>query len=275
MSQIVFPMVTETESRLPFLLVGIGCQHEQEHIVRPHGYPLFQWIQCHHGKGAVILGGVEYSVQENQGMLLYPHEPHEYYAVADHWQVDWVSFGGYQTGEFFKRMGMHTSKVYYISQPGLLLSKVRAVYSMAQSGETFRNHDCSVLLYDMLINFAKYASEEEVNPVHQKQSRLKPVLDYIDQNYQKPFTLDELADVIGVSPQYLCTLFKNTCKTRVLEYVNNVRILKSKELILTCDDKHIREIAKRCGFEDFSYFCAVFKRFEKISPGEFKQLHGK
>lgn len=45
----------------------------------------------------------------------------------------------------------------------------------------------------------------------------------------------------------------------VMEYVNDIRISRSKELLMGTD-MLINEIAPACGFEDASYFCEVFKR---------------
>lgn len=60
---------------------------------------------------------------------------------------------------------------------------------------------------------------------------------------------------------------------RAFEYVNLVRIKKSKELILRHKDMQIKEIAVLSGFEDVSYFCSQFKKVEQVSPGEFRKLH--
>jgi AraC-like DNA-binding protein len=273
MKNCIFPAITDKESALPFYLSGIGCHYEQEHIVRPEGYPNYQWIQCHKGAGELVLNGRTCPISEGQGMLLYPNEPHEYYAVTGSWQVDWIIFGGCQIRDFFHSNQMSQSNVYYVSNPELLLSKIRRVLSAAMSEDALKSLDCSVLVYDVLISLVKYISIEGSDSVLQKHAKLKPVFDFIEKNYERPITLKDLSKIINVTPQYLCTLFKNTLNTRVFEYINNVRIQKSKELILTHRNKQINEIYKLAGFEDFSYFCSVFRKIEKTSPGEFKSFH--
>lgn len=109
----------------------------------------------------------------------------------------------------------------------------------------------------------------------ERHSKLKPIIDHIECKYSKPMSLSELSEIIGVSPQHLCSLFKNTLNVRVFEYINTVRIQKSKEFILTNKGMQIKEIAKLSDFQDFSYFCSVFRKIEKTSPGEFKRLYGK
>lgn len=274
MNNMYFPTITETESRLPYYLQGVGCHYMQEHVVRPDGYPYFQWIQCTQGEGELLAGNNVYHIHESQGMLLYPDEPHEYYAVTTTWQVDWIIFGGHQLKEFFEGAGMYKTQVFSISQPEYLLTKIRSALSIAKSGASTCGLDCSILVYELLINLMKYTSAEENDSILQRYSKLEPVFDYINNSYTEKMSLSDLSDIISISPQHLCVLFRKTLNSRVFEYINNVRIQKSKELLLTHRNKHIKQIAKLAGFDDFNYFCSVFRKVEKLSPGEFRRLYG-
>ena len=107
-----------------------------------------------------------------------------------------------------------------------------------------------------------------------KLNQLQPVIDYIDKNYRRDLTLVELSDLIDLSPQYLCRLFKECLNMRPFEYLARKRIQQAKLLLLE-DQKNINEIAAMVGYNDCSYFCAVFKRHEMLSPAEFRSLHKK
>ncbi len=275
MGNYIFPTLTDRETKLPFYIVGIGCHHEQEHVNRPDGYPNYQWIQCHHGKGELALPSGIYKIIEGQGMLLYPNEPHEYYSLGGSWQVDWIIFDGSSIKAFFSQNPLNMSRVFYVSKPELILSKIRLAQTMAMSANPLKNIDCSILVYDILINLMKYISLEGTGSELQKNLRLKPIFEYIETNYNRPILLNDLSEVIHVSPQHLCTMFRKILGCRVFEYINNVRIQKSKELILAFSDRPINEIYQLVGFEDFSYFCSVFKKIEKASPTEFRIMHGK
>ena len=99
-------------------------------------------------------------------------------------------------------------------------------------------------------------------------------IDYIDKNFRKELTLVELADLIDLSPQYLCRLFKEGLSLRPFEYLARKRIQQAKLLLLE-DKLNINEIAAEVGYNDCSYFCAVFKKHEMLSPAEFRSLHKK
>ena len=118
MKKMIFPITTEFELKLPYYIVGVGCSYNQEHINRPNGYPYYQWIQCHSGSGKLILDNTTYTIAENQGMLLFPKVPHEYYALSDSWKVDWAIFQGLYINDFFARTAeIKQSGVYFIYQP--------------------------------------------------------------------------------------------------------------------------------------------------------------
>lgn len=104
--------------------------------------------------------------------------------------------------------------------------------------------------------------------------KLQPVFDFVEDNYNKVITLQELSKVSNLTPQYLCSLFKKITGIRVFEYINSIRVKNSKEVILKHKNMSIKEVAEFCGYDNVSYFCEVFKKIEKITPGEFKKLHG-
>ena len=70
MIKTIFPMVTENQHKLPFVVKGIGVQQNQEHILRPHGFPYYHWAHCGSGEGKLIIGGNEYKIVPGTGFSL-------------------------------------------------------------------------------------------------------------------------------------------------------------------------------------------------------------
>jgi AraC-type DNA-binding domain-containing proteins len=274
MKKMIFPLITEYEQRLPYYVAGVGCCYSQEHIIRPNGYPYYQWIQCHSGKGELIIDGLVQTVSENQAMLLFPEEPHEYYAVGEYWEVDWIIFGGLQIEDFFKRTaGIQKSGVYFVTQSNMILSKICKAYEIEQSDNATKSLECSRITYDILMDILKFSSQKSDSSMVKQYIRIKPLLDFIDKNYYKQLALSDLSEIIGISPEHLCSLFKKATSHRVFEYIIMTRIRKSKELMIQNKQMQIKEVAKLVGFDDVSYFCSMFRKSENMSPNEFKKLH--
>ncbi len=99
------------------------------------------------------------------------------------------------------------------------------------------------------------------------------VMEYINQNYSKKLSLQDLADRVYLSRSYLSSLFKKETGDSITNYINRVRVEKSKALLVG-STVSLAEVAHLCGFEDQSYFTRVFKAKEGVSPKKFRDKRG-
>jgi len=95
---------------------------------------------------------------------------------------------------------------------------------------------------------------------------------YIYKNYTGKIYLKEVADYVNLSPYYLSRIFKQQTGINFTEYLNKVRIKKAKEYIRNFD-LSLGEISQKVGYEDFSYFSSVFRKYEGCLPSEFRKKH--
>lgn len=96
-------------------------------------------------------------------------------------------------------------------------------------------------------------------------NRIKPVLEYIENHYNAPLTLDNLADVAGMNPKYFCRIFRSLTHHSPVDYLNFYRIEQAAYL-LDSTDLPVTEVGNRCGFEESSYFTKVFKKYKGTTP---------
>lgn len=270
-----FSMLTEKEKQLPFYLVGSGVDFHQEldpHS-RPSGHPHYQWIQVKQGSGTFVVDGETHIVGTNQGILLFPDVPHEYFAEESPWIVNWFTFNGTSLESFLQQINIESSGVYSIAQTGFFQSLIKKSLELLRSTKPSRTIEASLLVYEFLVGFSQYAHREGVDKTLKLYSRLNPVLQYIDLHYSESMSIESISEVIGVTPQYLCQLFKKILNQRPIEYLNNVRINKSKDILLKNPHIKVEEVAERTGYESSSYFCSIFKKTEGMSPGNFRELH--
>ncbi|RZS94370.1 AraC family transcriptional regulator [Cuneatibacter caecimuris] len=104
-----------------------------------------------------------------------------------------------------------------------------------------------------------------------KISLIKPVLEYIDQNYDQMISLQKLAKLSGMTPKYFCHYFYTVIHRTPIDYLNYYRIERACSLLYT-SDLSVTEIGFQCGFNDSSYFIKTFKKYKGITP---KQYLGK
>ncbi len=98
---------------------------------------------------------------------------------------------------------------------------------------------------------------------------LQKAMDYICENYTMSITLNELAEHTYVSTYYLSRMFKKELGKNFVEYLNEVRIDKAKELLK--DNKYkTYEVAELVGIQDPHYFSKIFKKYVNMTPTEYK-----
>ncbi|USK36750.1 helix-turn-helix domain-containing protein (plasmid) [Bacillus sp. F19] len=95
------------------------------------------------------------------------------------------------------------------------------------------------------------------------------VKNYIENHYSNEITLDLLAEKINITGGYLSTYFKEKTGSNFLDYVNQVRINKAKELLLDTQMK-INEIAGAVGYLNLNSFNRMFKKYSGVTPSQYR-----
>lgn len=94
--------------------------------------------------------------------------------------------------------------------------------------------------------------------------------EYVDKHFREPIKLDLVADQVFLTPAYLSYLFKKETGMNLMHYLQVVRINETKQLLEKTHMK-ITKIALHAGFNDLTHFFRVFKKFEKCTPGQFRE----
>lgn len=116
-------------------------------------------------------------------------------------------------------------------------------------------------MIDVILESRKYKD----NLKHQK--AMDTIIEYIHEHYTEDISLEELSDIVLISKNYLCYIFKKVTGETFNQYLTRVRIEKAKEMIL--DGKWlVYEIAEKVGYKNIPYFSTVFKKITGHTPTE-------
>jgi AraC-like DNA-binding protein len=99
--------------------------------------------------------------------------------------------------------------------------------------------------------------------------RLQTVFNYVDEHYDQPMTIDDVAKLCVMSYSYFSRFFKASMNQNFSAYVNFIRVSKAESL-LTTSELSITEIALTVGFSTSSYFIEQFKRHKRMTPKQFR-----
>lgn len=120
-----------------------------------------------------------------------------------------------------------------------------------------------------LINLIR--SRDDNTPAHEAppdSKKMKEIYAYIEANFNKSITLDELCFLFNTNKTTLCNRFRESYGTTVIDYVNRKRIQLAK-IKLREGNENITQIAAELGFNSVHYFSRLFKKYENLSPSEY------
>lgn len=112
---------------------------------------------------------------------------------------------------------------------------------------------------------------------HSLRNYSKPIqeaINYINIYITEDLSLTAIAGRLNLNSSYLSTLFKKEVGTTLTNYVNETRI-KQAIYLLNISTRPIQEIAFLCGIHDVNYFTRLFKKIQKMTPSQYRELINK
>lgn len=103
---------------------------------------------------------------------------------------------------------------------------------------------------------------------------VQKVIKYIGDHYWEDISLKKVAELFSTNASYLSRLIKKETGENYVDIVSRTRIEVSKKLLKDPQNR-INEVAEAVGYKDYAYFYQVFKKFEGISPSEYKRISKK
>lgn len=122
--------------------------------------------------------------------------------------------------------------------------------------------------YWKVINMVADAGEEETSTGN---GMILNVIEFIRQNYKKEISLSDVADLVGITPEYLSKLFAREMGINFSVFLREFRVSAAKRLLATGNYK-IREVAEMVGYKDTKYFNKVFRSITGVSPSDYKKV---
>ena len=93
------------------------------------------------------------------------------------------------------------------------------------------------------------------------------VLNYLNCNFDRDFSIDEISGSIGISSPYMCRCVKHITGVSIIDHLKTIRC-RAVQHYLMHSEKPINEIAALCGFNGRSYFAKVYRQVMGTSPSE-------
>lgn len=123
-----------------------------------------------------------------------------------------------------------------------------------------------ILLKDCLVHNNLYAGTAELAPIRRAMA-------YIEENYRREITLEEISSAVGMSPTYFSRQFRKITGQTFRDYLTGIRLYNAYGLLCGSNEL-VSGIAEKCGFANVKSFIESFRRTYGTTPDRYRRLSG-
>ena len=235
---------------------------------------LFHYVLS--GKGSLLSTTEDgllhrYLLEEGEGFLIAPGFVNTYSADRDApWKYVWLEFDGLRASECLGQAGLESAHPIYRSRDGALREALRdSMLYIADHADASPVHLIGhlYLFLDLLIRSSD--SRRKSREGKAKDFHIQEAVSFMERNYQRDLSMEEVADLCKLDRSYFGRLFKKTMGCPPQEFLIRLRLSRAAEL-LKVSDSPIGEIAARCGYPNQLHFSRAFKMRYGVSPREWR-----
>ena len=226
------------------------------------------------GQGVLIYKDKEYLIGPGQGFLIEPGCVTTYRSdEADPWQYTWIEFDGLRVHESLRMAGISMESPVYTPA-----SRAAGLRLQQQMLEIVEQHEASptrligqgFLFLDQLVQSS--ARRQGNSGMRLRDFYIKEALAFIEQNYQRDLSVEEIAAACGLNRRYFGKLFRTAMGEPPQSFLLRYRMNCAAQMLRESRTP-IREIAARVSYENQLHFSRAFKGVYGVSPRAYRQTH--
>lgn len=233
---------------------------------RSNGRLDYQIIYVYKGAGHYLLDN-EWKLLSSGNIILFkPMESQVYsYYAEEQPEIYWIHFTGSECKALINKFKIKNS---YIGENLLLKQLFQSIITELQLKKTCYEDIVVSNLYFMLAMISRLSQTNSLSV--EKDFSIDKLVIELNQKYMEPWNISLMSDYCKFSEGYFSHKFKKQMGISPMNYLNELRIEKSKEL-LEEGTMNISTISSVVGFQDSLYFSKVFKKSTGMPPSKFKK----
>lgn len=270
MKKFVFPIMG-AEKFMPVYVRAMG-KFEQFDKADFKGYPYYVVFYVAKGQCSVSFDDEIVCADKNKIVMFNKNISFRLEQMTKKCVAYIMIFGGSRTDREVNFPIRNMCFVSKLNDSQLIYSTIELIYNSCSMHSPNSGYKNSASLYSLIMEIEKQNFNARNTNMESKYMKLDEIIRYMELHMSENVALEDISEHISLSPQYICRLFKDYLRTRPFEYLLNLRISKSKEMLVETD-LNISEISRNVGFSDTSYFAAAFKKVSGYTPTEFKERY--
>ena len=242
---------------LPIYPLTADSKYLQEYIYRPYGIGFHQIYIVNEGTGYITVNGKKYNLKKFDMFFVKKDVENVYEGYDDNFTLSFLGFDGFACNSLFEYFDVGDFALYKGKNSVLVQSELDDFLFMLEKTKSAAT--LSAMLYSIISLFFHEGQRTIISPIEK-------VKNYIELNYQKPLTLDDILKVYPHSKSKLYRDFFNTYQMTLFDMITDTRLKHADFFLKLNPTVTLKELSASCGFNDISYFCKMYKRKYKKSP---------
>ncbi len=261
----------------------------KNHSYGPQVRDHFLLVYIKEGNAVLSLGNTCFDLNAGQLLCMFPNEKIYYKANDDSlWSILWIGVYGTQVELYLKNLGITRSNpIYNCPQAEETEKAIEDIIDTVEENNTYGK----MITISKLYNFFATLFNKISDPVSDKKNISKLGLsdtheinylsdniyireaeNYIRFHYDREISVNSIAKLLNLSPEYFSRLFKSETGMSPLQLIIKYRIDRAC-MLLKATNLTMSEISNSVGIPDTKYFSKLFKQKKSISPSKYRKTH--
>ncbi|MEB7384617.1 AraC family transcriptional regulator [Staphylococcus xylosus] len=240
-----------------------------------YNYTVFQKSVLHivtQGEGTFSYAGETYHLTAGDIFLLERGMEVEYKpSFSNPWTYYWVGMNGKQILNYLSRCSIVDSHVILGQDTTDIKNIIKLICKLSQSIESNNSNDILIMqyLYQLVYTLQEKFPKNFSVQVDIVNEDIQHAVDFINTNYQKHITIEDVAKSVNITRSHLYKLFKKNLGCSPKEYLTYIRMYHASQLLIHTSTL-ISDISRQVGYKDPLLFSKNFTKHFEISASEYR-----
>ncbi len=244
------------------------------HSYGPHArnHYLFHYVIS--GKGTLFANEQVYEITAGHGFLVVPGQITTYRAdEREPWEYTWIEFDGLRAQESLRLAGISGKEPIFTPANQEAGEKLcQQMLYIVNNGTAEPTHliGHGFLFLSQLVESSAHQRTQNVRRL--RDFYIKEALTFIEDNYHRDVSVEEIAAFCGLNRSYFGKVFRETMGESPQTFLLHYRMAKAAQLLKETR-LSVGEIAQQVSYDNQLHFSRAFKNVHGISPREYRQTH--
>ena len=241
--------------------------YEPNYFIHRNSFDSFLIMYIKNGDCTIKTKNFHQTAHTGDFVLLDCYTPHGY-GSSDTWEAIWLHFDGKLARNYYQEITSRYGSVLSLDTPENFSCIMEKIYNAFRNSEPIIETVFSSYITQLLDNFLFVSFEHQKTFTYT--TTISNSISFINENFHQPISLEEIAAKANLSLYHFTRIFAKETGFTPHQYLINTRISAAKFMLKTSETS-IKDIAFSTGFNSESSFCSTFKKWENITPSEYRK----